>query len=136
MASVSYAGLELDQVKENCYRPWGEKILERAKEIGMGDAYFYIFSLPSHAVHGNWQDILTHHVICHDDEFEPNTEWSMPRPQQLLFLIMLVSEVNNEYLDAILPDCEDKEKIKELLNDVFQRSQLVNTMHEEFLQKQ
>jgi len=123
------------QVNETKWKPWGEKIYKRAKSIGMGEAYFALFSLPSHAVHGNWQDLITYHLEYENSEFSPKTQWNHPRPHPLFAAALLSAEVNSLYLNKIIPECSDKEQINKLLDDVILRIPVADELHEQFLQK-
>lgn len=126
------SSLSLDKVDEDNREPWGETIYKRAKKVNMEDIYFAMFSLPSHAVHGNWQDLITYHLEYEDGEFIPKTEWGCPRPQPLFAASLLSAEINIRYLDEIISECEDKERIKILLEDIIQRICISDRLHEEF----
>ena len=123
------------QVDETKWKPWGEKIYKRAKSIDMEEAYFALFSLPSHAVHGNWQDLITYHLEYENGEFSPKTQWGYPRPQPLFVAALLSAEINRLYLDKIIPECTDKEQISKQLDDIILRIRVADEMHEQFLQK-
>lgn len=127
------SSLSLDKVDEDNREPWGETIYKRAKKVNMEDIYFAMFSLPSHAVHGNWQDLITYHLEYEDGEFIPKTEWGCPRPQPLFAASLLSAEINIRYLDENISECEDKERIKILLEDIIQRICISDRLHEEFL---
>lgn len=62
------------QVDETKWKLWGETIFKRAKSVGMEKRYLAFLSLSSHAVHGNWQDLLTYHLKYENGEFSPKTE--------------------------------------------------------------
>jgi hypothetical protein len=123
----------VDQVNEENRDPWGETIYKRAKKASMEDIYFSVFSLPSHAVHGNWQDLITYHLDYENGEFLPKTVWGYPRPQPLFAISLLSAEINLLYLDEIMPDCEDKIQIKAMLEDIIQRNLRCDELHERFL---
>lgn len=123
------------QVDETKREPWGETIYKRAKSIGMGEAYFALFSLPSHAVHGNWQDLIDYHLKCENGEFSPKPHWEDVRPQPLFVAALLSAEINRLYIDEIIPECSDKEQISKLLDDIIQRIRVADQLHEQFLQK-
>ena len=123
------------QVDEKKWKPWGEKIYERAKSIGMEEAYFALFSLPSHAVHGNWQDLITYHLEHENGEFSPKTRWGYPKPQPLFVAGLLSAETNILYLDEIIPECPDKKQMSKLLDDIILRIRTADELHEQFLQK-
>jgi hypothetical protein len=122
-----------EQVDETKWTPWGEKIYERAKSVGLEDAYFALFSLPSHSVHGNWQDLIAYHLKHENGEFSPNTQWSYPRPQFLFTIALFSADTNKLYLNEILQDCPDKDHIVNLLNDTILRVRVADELHEQFL---
>lgn len=124
-----------EQVDETKLETWGEKIYKRAKSVEMEEAYFALFSLPSHAVHGNWQDLITHHLDYENGGFSPNTQWTHPRPQPLFAAALLSAEINKLYLDEIIPECPDKNQIITLLDDIILRIRVGGELHEQFLQK-
>lgn len=124
-----------EQIDEKKWKPWGEKIYERAKKIGMEEIYFAAFSLPSHAVHGNWQDLITYHLEHEKGEFSPKLHWGNPRPQPLFAVSFLSAKVNKKYSNEIIPDCSDKDKINKILDDIIVRISVADELHEQFLQK-
>lgn len=133
--SFKKSSFSVEQVDEKKWKPWGEKIYERAKKIGMEEIYFALFSLPSHAVHGNWQDLITYHLDYENKEFSPKTQWGYPRPQPLFAVALLSAEINKLYLKEIIPDCSDKDKINKILDDIFLRIRVADELHEQFIQK-
>ncbi|HEY5536088.1 MAG TPA: DUF5677 domain-containing protein [Ignavibacteria bacterium] len=126
----------LNQVDENKWKPWGEKIYERAKSIGMEDAYIGLFGLPSHTVHGNWQDLITYHLKYENGEFSPKTRWGYPRPQPVFVAGLLSAETNRLYLEEIIQDCPEKNQLIKLLDDIILRIRVADELHEQFLQKE
>lgn len=123
-----------EKVHEENKEPWGETIYKRAKSIGMEEEYFAIFSLPSHAVHGNWQDLITHHLEYKNNEFSPRTDWTSPLPQYLFTSAFLCAETNKLYLNEILEECGEKKQINDLLDDIIIRIRVSDELHEQFLQ--
>ena len=122
-----------EQVDETNWTPWGEKIYKRAETVGLEDAYFALFSLPSHSVHGNWQDLIAYHLKHENGEFSPNTQWGYPRPQFLFTIALFSADTNKLYLDKILQDCQDKDQINKLLDDIILRVRVADELHEQFL---
>ena len=84
MRAFQTSNFKVEDINEEKRDPWEETIYRRAKSIGMEDIYFSIFSLPSHFVHGNWQDLMSNHLEFENGEFSPNPDWKTPRPQPLL----------------------------------------------------
>lgn len=124
-----------NQVDESKFKPWGETIYRRAKKIEMGDIYFYLFSLPSHSIHGNWQDLITYHLDYENGIFTPRTQWSRTRPQPIFTITLLSGEINKQYLDEIIPDCYDKKQLNNILEDIIERTRLADDLHEKYLTK-
>lgn len=122
-----------NEVDETRWKPWGDKIFERARKVNMEEIYFAMFSLPSHAVHGNWQDLITYHLEYENGEFSPKTEWGYPRPQPLFAAAFLSAEINKLYLDEILPECSDKNKMNDILEDIIIRVHATDELHEQFM---
>jgi hypothetical protein len=127
------SSLTPEQVDETKWKPWGEKIYERAKSIGMEDAYFALFSLPSHSVHGNWQDLISYHLKYEKGEFSPKIQWSYPRPQLLFGAALLSADINKLFLNKTIEECPDKGQIDVLLDDIILRVRVADELHEQFL---
>jgi len=122
-----------EQVDETKWQPWGEKIYKRAKSIGMEDAYFALFSLPSHSVHGNWQDLISYHLKYEKGEFSPEIQWSYPRPELLFTAALLSADINKLYLNEIIQKCPDKDQIDVILDDIILRVRVADELHEQFI---
>jgi len=125
-----------EEVDETAREPWGGTIYKRAKSIGLEKEYFALFGLLSHTVHGNWQDLINYHLEYENGEFSPKPEWEPSRPQTLLATALFSAEADKVFLDKIIPPCPDRDKINELLGDVFYRIKLVDELHEKFLQNE
>ena len=56
-ASAKRSCVDLDSIDPP--KNWGGKnIFEKAKDVGLGEAYLGVFAGASHSVHGNWQDLI------------------------------------------------------------------------------
>lgn len=126
--------MTLEQIDEKKKGPWGGKdLFQKTKELDFEYGYRAIFSLPSHNIHGNWQDILDHHVEPSDSGFSPYTKWHQPRPQHLFITVLLSVDVCQSFLN-FLPESKEKETLEELINDLFERTKKADLLHEKFLQ--
>lgn len=135
LRSFKTSDFKLEDVKEERFDSWEKTIRERAKRVGMIEIYSALFSLPSHDVHGNWQDLISNHLEFENGEFSPNTNWKMPRPQPIFAICVLSAEINKIYMEKMMPSCPDRNKIISLLSDVYSRARLADKLHEEFLQR-
>lgn len=138
-ASIDHAFKKLsftpEQVQDKKKESWGEAIFRRAEKVGWEEGFFAIWNMPSHNVHGNWQDLLTHHLVEEDGKFSPKTEWTKPRPHLLFAAGLLSAKAMSIFLNRIIPECSDKSEITSLLNDINLRIIVADELHEQFLQK-
>ena len=109
------------------------KIFDKAKDVFNERSYLYYISLPSHSIHGNWQDLITHHLTCEDELFLPKNNWSIPRPQQINSAVFIIIEFLLEYISFALEPCQEREY---LIWELFYHREInikLNDLHEEFL---
>lgn len=122
-----------EQVREKRRNPWGKSIYNRLKDLGMENMYLVFVGLLSHSVHGNWQDLIDNHLEYQDGDFSPKISWGHARPQPIFTASILSIEAIKLYLDKIVEECPDKDRIKELSNDVLIRIRMADELHEQFL---
>jgi len=130
------AAVSLEAIDPDERSPWGKKnIYEKAKEIGLGEAYMAMFGGLSHNVHGSWFDIYQHHVTvdeADDGKFSPSLEWDVPRPQLLTALGHLTLEANLDVV-GFLGGQEAMDSVREKLLDLSRRLSQVDQAHETYL---
>lgn len=131
-ASAKQSGVDLDSIDPP--KNWGGKnIFEKAKDVGLDDAYLGAFAGPSHSVHGNWQDLLEYHLDTDEDGYSAELQWHTPRPQLLTTLAYLtvgtlVAFFSDTFGEAGAP-------LAEKMPDLQDRIHLFVHLHEEFLAK-
>ncbi len=125
--------VSLEQIQKGGHEPWGKSIYKRLEDIGMENMYLVFMRLLSHSVHGNWQDLIDNHLQYQDGEFSPNIKWCHARPQPIFAVCILSVVVNRWYLEKIIEEGPDNERIKELNNDVLIRIRVADELHEQFL---
>ncbi|MBB4257305.1 DUF5677 domain-containing protein [Bradyrhizobium sp. CIR3A] len=129
------AGIPLDDVKTSDKRPWGNKnLFEKAKDVGLSDAYSAFFGGPSHNVHGNWQEIYSNHLSWHEptNSFTPNMKWRRPRPQMVTSLALVIAETLKLYFGFIGGD-EISAHFSPKLDDLQDRVLALVAAHEAYL---
>lgn len=116
-------------------RHWGGKDLrQRAASLDIETAYRAVFGGPSESVHGNWGDLLRHHLTYTDRGFAPNTESSpMKRPQPFYAVGRIAAVAVAEYLVHL--DSSAMGHAIEQLDDLVRRLQVADSLHEEYLQR-
>ncbi len=116
-------------------RDWhGSNLRERAKRLGLEDAYDAVFSGGSLIVHGSWGDLFQHHLEPHGTRFRAKTDFKQPRPQFLevnaLFSVRTVSEFIN-----FLGLYQERQALQGIFDEFCDRLQLLSQLHERFLEK-
>ena len=124
-----------EQVNEKSTEAWGETIYRRAKKINMEKEYMALFSLPSHVVHGNWQDLIMHHLQHENGEFSPNPDWGRVRPQPVFVSAYFSALINKLYLEKIIPNCDDTNQINNYVDKSIKKILEADGLHESFLQQ-
>ncbi len=113
-------------------KSWGGNLFERARALGMDAMYLGLFGLPSHNVHGNWQDLLTYHLKERDGNFRPTGEWHVPRPQLVNTATILSAKACHRYLKE-LPACGDNDRLRQRIGAVVDKALALERAHEGFL---
>lgn len=125
--------VRLDDLPKRRIRNWANKnVRERARSIGLEEAYLGVFSGPSLSVHGNWGDFLQHHLeVKAPGRFSPKFENSRARPHPFLSLPRLALPGLVEYSQNLgsMDDAPIIERIRGLLG----RVELAEELHEAFL---
>ena len=129
-ASAKDSGIDLDSIDPP--KNWGGKnLFEKAKEVGLEDAYLGAFAGPSHSVHGNWQDLIEYHLDVHDDGYRAELKWHRPRPQLLSTLAHLTMETLKIFFSHAVGEAGDE--VAKKFPDLEDRLGTFVHLHEEFL---
>lgn len=130
--SFQKSGIQPEEVTKEAAKPWKDvNLYERAKAVGLGDAYLGLFGGPSHNVHGSWQDLLEYHLHHDGEGFTPELAWHRPRPQVLFALAKIGVATLQMYLQHFAGDSADA--VVRTLEDLRDRIQVVDHAHEAFL---
>jgi hypothetical protein len=138
MASINRAFRTSDFEEEdiNNSSKWDAKVKSRIKEIIHPDFYVLIYGLASHAVHGNWQDLINYHLEKEGDGFLPDTDWTMPTLQIIHATTVLSCDLLHNYATEVLPDSESKTNLIANIEDIMSRAFKLDGQHELFTQQQ
>jgi len=136
LSSFEVSGVAPEQVDAEKKGHWDNKTLyKKAEEIGDERGYQSLISLPSHSVHGSWQDLLNHNLQVGDGGFQLNTAFHAPRPQSIGISALLSLDACSAFLD-LLPKGPEVQTLRDMIDDLFARVQKVQRLHEQFLQSQ
>jgi hypothetical protein len=132
------AGISLDSVDSKDRSNWGGNIFQRAKYVGLSEAYFAAFAGMSQYVHGSWHDIYSNHLEIDKTDvsrFVPSLEWRRPRPQILLALGHLAIDTIQDAV-LFLGGEYALGQLSRKLADLNARIMLVDEAHESYLSKE
>lgn len=113
---------------------WNEKVKARIKEIIHPDFYVLIYGNASHAVHGNWQDIIAFHLKKEQEGFLPDTDWTLPTLQIIFSATVLSCDLLHNYADEVLPDSDNKRTLITSVENIMTRAFHLDRQHELFIQ--
>lgn len=126
------SGISMDDMSSSEPKTWGGKnFYERAMDVGLDEVYLALYGGGSHSVHGNWMDLLGHHLRYEESVFIPKLTWSSPSPQILFSTTLLSLETIREYL-IYIGTSEDSNIIKRI-NTLFNKVRMADCAHETFL---
>jgi len=128
------AGISPDDINPNDRKGWGGKsIYGRAKDVGMERHYLALFGGSSHAVHGNWQDLMDHHLEEKGGIYYPKVDFNRSRPQYFQALSIVVIETIRDYFDFIDPLWP--QELRDRLDVLNENIVILSQAHEEYLRK-
>ena len=81
-------------------RSWGGTFKDKLSALGFDDdAYTVLQRISSHAIHGTWMDLLSNHLVRHDDGYEPNFDHLQTDGELLMPVACFAMDAAREYLD-------------------------------------
>lgn len=128
--SIEMSGFKEDKIKNSS--KWESKLKSRINDLMDPGLYILLYGNTSHAIHGNWQDLINFHLIKSEEGFEPNIEFRQPNCKTLNTVNMISCELLSEYGTAILPQSNRKEELLVALKDIMKRTFKLRCLHEEY----
>jgi hypothetical protein len=116
-------------------RNWGENtIFNRFKNAGAEELY-PVFYLQSHAIHGNWTDLIHHHIRKQEDGgYEIKASFSRTDPRCLLPFMYLIASISEKYLLYQFSSSSNEiDSLLEHVKSLFERARNLDKLHEDFL---
>lgn len=130
LRSFNTSDFQLEEVNKSS--KW-KSIAARAKDTVNEIFYSVYYGTASHAVLGNWQDLLSHHLTRREKKFKINLDWTTTRPQALDPPIIFNLGIVKDYIKSYsLSDEEEFERITNILTDYYN---VIREKHEEHLLK-
>lgn len=112
-----------------------KSIKSRADAVAGEMFYSVFYGIGSHAVHGNWQDVLMNNLKKSDDNFKLQLDWNSPRPQMLDSPIIFNLDLLQIFMEKELHSHECTETIQENYTTLSSYHQSLRKNHELFLAK-
>lgn len=134
--AIESSGYKVEEIK-NKKTKWDKSIEQRMQEIGVQGAYNALIRIGSHAIHGNWQDLIHNNVYKKEesDEYIPEMRATRPDVQPLTTICLICSYTCQEYLSTFSPKYSDEKAIIDFLKDREHLVQKLVDKHEEYLGK-
>jgi hypothetical protein len=138
MSSIkkSFRNSDFEEDQINNSTKWDGKVKSRIKEIIDPDFYVLIYGNASHAIHGNWQDLITYHLTKDGDGFLPDTDWTYPTLQILTATTILSCDLLHNYVEEVLPSDDKKNELLKLTEEILDRVFKLDKAHELFVRKE
>ncbi|MYH67238.1 MAG: hypothetical protein F4152_01275 [Dehalococcoidia bacterium] len=102
---VQDSGTTLEDVRSSP-KGWGPSYRERLREMGVNDAYLYIQSIPSSAVHGDWSSLFRFHIGRREGGYGRSQPESIRMDGLLNPLVAVTCGVIVDYAEAVHPGNE------------------------------
>ena len=99
---------------------WGGNFRQKLKVLGLDDGYVFFQMMPSHAIHGDWVDLVKNHLVPSGDGFVPNFDWNRTDGVLLNPVAIFVVDTAREYLSSFFNN-EDTKPVHERLDDLQER---------------
>jgi len=131
--SIEISGFTEDEIKNSS--KWQSKVKARINELIDPLLYVFLYGNASHAIHGNWQDIISYHVDAFRDGFEPYIHFNYPNCKVLNSITMMSCELLQEYSKQVLPDTINRFELLKELDSIMTRTAKLRFRHEEFYQE-
>lgn len=112
------------------------KSIKSRADVVAGEMFYNVFyGIGSHAVHGNWQDILMNNLEKKGNDFRLQMDWNLPRPQVLEGVIFFNLDILKTFTEKELASHSSAEIIMENYRVLIAYQQCLQKNHESFLAK-
>lgn len=114
--------------------PKRKNYIEFLRALGMEENYPMLQGVPSHSIHGNWVDLLLHHLEERDGAFLPKPDSVVPDTRLLCPINMLILTAVRSYI--VKHFLNNHDEINILLNridNLIERNMEVEALHEKYL---
>ncbi|PJA27513.1 MAG: hypothetical protein CO189_06865 [candidate division Zixibacteria bacterium CG_4_9_14_3_um_filter_46_8] len=133
LRAIESSGRKLEELKISNKRRWGESMYAKLEDLGLMDLFPTGWLMDSHAVHGNWQDLISFHLKGDfKNGYVIDSGWHDPRPIMVFSILIIGIPILREYVDTEFPKITEKTKIVEMLSDLWERNEKLMRLYLEF----
>jgi hypothetical protein len=130
---IATSGFQLSEIDVRRDRSWAVNVRQRltayfdepfrgvSPEELVQTNYITMFSGPSAMMHGDWADLILHHLQRVGRGFLPNPTGGSPSPYDMIHFCQLIGACLVCFVEGALPDGEDKEAVRRMLIDFVRR---------------
>ena len=125
------SGLTVEEINPRA-GSWGGSFRDKLTALGYDwPAYTVLERLPSHAIHGDWVDLVKNHLLPKGDGFEPNYDRLNTDGELLSPIGIFVVAAARDYLDKYF-DLPDAEPLHQRLDSVQERLMRVESARQDW----
>ena len=131
METCEQSGLTVEEIN---LKPgnWGGSFRDKLAALGYDwQAYTVLERIPSHAIHGDWVDLVKNHLVPKDDGFEPNYDRLNTDGGLLSPIGIFVVEAARDYLGKYF-DLPDAKPLHQRLDSVQEKLQRVEASRQDW----
>ena len=101
------------------------------RDMGQEKDYLYLYRTPSHVIHGDWADLLRHHLRKKGRFYRPHLDYNIPDPRLLAPVSMMLLKFILRYIEKFKLDsgCD----LTSLIDKLFNKFLEIDRAHESFL---
>lgn len=123
----------IDDLQNKKLKSWAENSIydrfEKTNYLPMYSAY----SLLSHSVHGNWQELLLHHLKTTDNGYVVDEKWHNPDLRSLTPMLIILIRLCKDYLNYEFSHITEIKQFVDALDELKEKVSMLDVAHENFI---
>ena len=125
------SGVNIEEVSQKSSN-WGGNFEDKLKSLEIDRrGYVALQMIPSHAVHGDWVDLIKNHLLKKEDGFGPDFDWTQTDGELLSPIGVFVIDATLEYLAKYF-GCRNTVPLQQRLVSLQERLMKVETSRQDW----
>ncbi len=104
------------------------------RNLGHESNYLYAYRTQSHVVHGDWGDLLRHHLRKEGRFYRPHLDYNAPDARLIAPISMMILKLIPKYIEKLKLDSECN--LTSLIDKLFNKYLEIDRAHESFLSRE